>query len=187
MTKLAFYQISDIDQLEQPEEHTQLDLNSPATLFFTDFQRVTPLVTEADMPAVQARELMRRTHVRMKLVVNRANQVIGLISADDLIDRLIVKKVSEGHKREEITVEQLMTPRKELQALDITAVNKASISDVIDILKDNGEQHCLVIDREKHHIRGVFSASDISRKLHLPIDIQEKSSFYRVFASALSA
>jgi len=66
-------------------------------------------------------------------------------------------------------------------------VKKASISDVIDILQDNGEQHCLMIDREKHHIRGVFSASDISRKLHLPIDIQEKSSFYRVFASALSA
>ncbi|MEL7400681.1 MAG: histidine kinase, partial [Pseudomonadota bacterium] len=115
------------------------------------------------------------------------NDVVGLIDADDLIDRLIVQKVSQGTPRSDVLVEQLMTPRKDLLALDIQRLQGASIGDVIEALQDSGKQHCLVIDSQSHRIRGVFSASDISRKLHLPINIQDKSSFYRVFASSIAS
>jgi CBS domain containing-hemolysin-like protein len=187
MAKLTLHSVSAFDTLEQPQNPEDLTLQSPASAFFTDFRNVTPLVIDASTPAVQAKEMMKKTHVRMKLVVNHSHDVVGLIDADDLIDRLIVQKVSQGTPRSDVLVEQLMTPRKDLLALDIQRLQGASISDVIEALQDSGKQHCLVIDSQSHRIRGVFSASDISRKLHLPINIQDKSSFYRVFASSIAS
>lgn len=46
-----------------------------------------------------------------------------------------------------------------------------------------GPGSLLYVDAQTHRIRGIFSASDISRKLHLPINIQQSSDFYRVFAA----
>jgi CBS-domain-containing membrane protein len=80
-------------------------------------------------------------------------------------------------------VADLMTRKRDLMALDLNEVETSSIGDVVNLLKDNSQQHCLVVDDKTHQIRGIFSASDISRKLHLPINIQEQSSFYRVFAA----
>ncbi len=121
----------------------------------------------------------------MKFVVNANDEFMGIISADNLTDRDLVQMVSEGFKREEISVRAFMTDKQDLKALDYREITRATIAEVVAILKDSGQQHCLVIDQVTHTIRGIFSASDISRRLRLPIDIQEKSDFYRVFAATV--
>lgn len=184
MKKLNFYQVSDVDDLAWPKEMEGMNLTTPALAFFTDFAKTQPLFIESTVSAVEVKKLMQKAHVRMKLVVNTNRQFIGIITSDDLIDRKIVQKISEGFKREDISVTDLMTSKKSLRALDFQEVSKATIRDVINTLKNSGQQHCLVIDRGDHKIRGIFSASDISRKLHLPIDIEEKSDFYKVFSVA---
>lgn len=183
MKPLSFYHTSEIDELAWPEENQDLSLKSPALIFFTDFLEVKPLVIESTVLAVDVKKLMMKMHVRMQFVINETGEFIGIISAEDLIDRRFVQKVSQGVRREEIALTELMTYKRELKALDFHEVSRATISDVINALKESGGQHCLVIDRENHKIRGIFSASDISRKLHLPIDIQDKSSFYKVFTA----
>ena len=183
MKTLNLYPTTTVDDLAWPAEVAGLAMDSSALLFFTDFKQVKPLVIESTVSAVEVKRLMQKAHVRLKFVLNESGQFIGIVSADDLIDRKIVQKVSEGRKREEIALTELMTPKRDLKALDYQEVADASISEVIRKLKDSGEQHCLVVDRGNHKIRGIFSASDISRKLHLPIDIQDKSSFYKVFSA----
>ncbi|MBJ7539599.1 CBS domain-containing protein [Marinomonas transparens] len=185
MKKLNLYPTSEIDELAWPEETQDLSTDSPAILFFTDFQKNKPLVIESTSSVLKVKELMQKEHVRLKLVIDNKNQFAGVISSDDLIERKIVQKVSEGLEREEIDVSELMTPKKGLKALDWSDISKATISDVITALENSGERHCLVIDREKHKIRGIFSASDISRMLRLNIDIQEKTSFSKVFTATL--
>lgn len=182
MSTLNLYPTTEVDDLAWPEEMEGLTMESPALNFFTDFKEVMPLVVESTVPAIEAKRLMRKTHVRLKFVLNDSGQFVGIISADDLIDRIIMQKVSEGMKRGEIELSDFMTPKRDLKALDYQEVVKASISEVVCKLKSSGEQHCLVVDRDNHKIKGIFSASDISRKLHLPIDIQDKSSFYKVFS-----
>ena len=182
MKKLNLYPTTDVDDLAWPEEAVGLTLDSPALQFFTDFTVVKPLVIDASVSAVEVKQLMQKTHVRLKFVLNDSGRFVGIISADDLIDRKLVQKVSEGDRREEIELTDLMTHKRDLKALDYQEVSIATISDIIDKLKDSGAQHCLVVDRDEHKIRGIFSASDISRKLHLAIDIQDKSSFYKVFS-----
>ena len=78
-----------------------------------------------------------------------------------------------------------MRSKNDLSALDYNQLANATIGDVISALKNSGQQHCLVVDKESNKIRGIFSASDISRMLQLPIDIQEKSSFYKVFVATV--
>ncbi|WP_439101629.1 CBS domain-containing protein [Congregibacter sp.] len=182
MKTLSLYPIGKADHLASPEATAALTVDTPALRFFTDFKQVEPLVLESHMSALDAKRLMQTAHVRMKFVLNESGQFIGIITSEDLIERKLVQKVSEGSNRNEIGVTDLMTPRSELKALDYQEVAKVTISEVIHKLKDSGEQHCLVVARESNEIRGIFSASDISRKLHLPIDIQAKSDFYKVFS-----
>lgn len=183
MKALNLYSATEVDDLAWPEETAGLTMDSSALHFFTDFKEINPLVIECAVSAVEGKRLMQKAHVRLKFVLNDSGQFIGIISAEDLIDRKIVQKISEGSNRDEIALTDLMRPKRDLKALDYQEVAKASISEVIRKLKDSGEQHCLVIDRDNRKIRGIFSASDISRKLHLPIDIQDKSSFYKVFSA----
>ena len=77
----------------------------------------------------------------------------------------------------------LMVAGANLLAIDIDEARKARIADVITALKTYGQQHCLVHDTKTHRIRGIFSATDVSRKLRLPIDVQDRTSFYRAFSS----
>lgn len=183
MKKLKLYPISSVDELAWPTAPAGISMRTPALEFFTDFNSVQPLVIEATVSAVEAKKMMIKTHVRLQFVVDKGNHVVGVISAEDLAERKIVQLVASGMKRNDIAVTDLMTPKKSLMALGIDEVEKASVADVIELLKDYHQQHCLVIDRNDHKIRGIFSASDISRKLRLPIDIQERSDFYRVFAA----
>ncbi len=183
MKRLTMYPVSSVEELARPIAAADLSLTTAAIEFFTDFNLTEPLVVEASVPAAEAREMMIKTHVRLQFVVDRQNHFIGVISADDLAERKIVQQVAAGSTREEVSVKDLMMPRSKLLALDIQEVKSSTIADIIELLKDSRQQHCLVVDRQKHRIRGIFSASDISRKLKLPINIQEQSDFYRVFSA----
>lgn len=183
MKALKLEVAADVEDLAWPPESRELSLDSPALEFFTDFLETKPLVIESNVSAIEVQRLMQKAHVRMKIVIDKKGRFMGVVAADDLLDRKILQHVSQGDLRKDIKVTDMMTPRRDLKALGYTAVTSAKINDVINALKNSGEQHCLVVDRQRNQVRGVFSASDISRKLHLPIDIQSVSNFYRVFAS----
>lgn len=183
MKKLTMYPVTNIDELARPADSVEFSLFSPAVEFFTDFLNVVPLVLDASTTADEARQTMLKTHVRLMFVINEKNEFIGVITADDLAERKIVQQVAKGYQREDVQVTDLMTQRRELMALSIEDVNKSSIAAIVELLKDSQQQHCLVLDRDEHKIRGIFSASDISRKLKLPIEIPHQSDFYRVFSA----
>ena len=184
MSRLTLYPVASVDELVYPEQSPRYTLASRAIHFFTDFYFVEPLVIESGVSAVEARNTMIRTHVRLKLVVSENNHFIGIISSQELSEQNIIAKASQIQSlREEVRVTDLMIRKTDLLALNIDEVNHASIGDVVQFLKDNHQQHCLVVDENMHQIRGIFSASDISRKLKLPVDIHEQSSFSKVFAA----
>ena len=184
MKALHLYPTTDVDDLAWPDEAEGLNLQSSALNFFTDFKRVKPFVIESTLSALEVKRLMEKERVRLKFIVNEEGHFIGIITADELIDRKIVQKVSEGNRREDIPLTELMKPKSTLKALDYEEVSHASIAQVIDTLKKNGAQHCLVIDHHTHKIRGIFSASDISRKLHLVLTIEESPSLAKIFSVA---
>lgn len=184
MRKLNLFPVSSVDELAWPERSHHISLDTPAVEFFTDFNLIEPLVIEGSLTADNARRVMIKTHVRLKLVVNRDRQFLGVISAENLSEESLMKHaLATGIAREDLSVTELMTRKSDLRAMSMSEVEHSSIGDVINFLKDNYQQHCLVVDHDHHRIRGIFSASDISRKLRLPVNIQDQSSFYKVFAA----
>ena len=124
---------------------------------------------------------MLKTHVRMNIVVAEHDSFIGIISTNELSEQNIVAKLSKGITREDVLVKDLMIPKSDFHAFDYNELLRASVGDVVSTLEDYQLRHCLVLDRESHHIRGVISSSDIARKLHINMDLNVKQSFGSVY------
>ena len=182
MMLLKLYPTEKIDQLVWPKAHQKFTKESPALAIFTDFEAHKPLVIEDNTSAIEAENLMLKAHVRMKIVVDRNNNFLGIVSLKDLSEQEMIKKVSAGHERPDLMVTDFMQKKCDLCAFDFEELEVATIRDVIDVLEESANQHCIVIDRERHQIRGLISASDIARKLHIPVDISKKPTFMKVFS-----
>ncbi len=182
MQTIELYDTESVDELAWPEVNHAVSLDTPATDVLTDFTQQKPLVLEDSVTAAEARTLMQRAHVRLKIVVDANNHFLGVVSLQDLDNQSLIKKQAEGFKPEELRVTDFMRRRSELKAFSYAELAQARIRDVIQALRCSGQQHCLVIDRENHAIRGIISASDLARKLHLPIEIENRSSFAHVFS-----
>jgi len=104
-----------------------------------------------------------------------------VVSLDIRNNQKVIKRLSEGYTREELSIDEFMIPKVKLKAFDYEQIACASINNVIEALKENGQQRCLVLDRNEHKIRGIISASDIVRKLKLPENIMTDASFLGIF------
>lgn len=183
MKTLALYSVEAIDHLVQPTAFDGTSLNSPAMTLVTDFKHSQPNIVSASTKARDAREMMQNEHSKLKLVVDNNGELVGLLHLDQLSEQSIMRRVAFGDSREDITVADLMRPRERIKALAYQQLQHCSIGDVVNTLQSSGEQHCVIIDREIHQIRGVISAQDIARRLHVQLHIQQAPTFLHIFDS----
>ena len=179
--KLTLHAVEAIDELAWPANYQEFTLRSPALHVFTDFKNLMPLVIESNTKATDVEFLMKKAHVRLKLVIDKHEKFLGLISFDSLNHQEIVKKQADGHHRDNLLISDFMIPKSQLKAIDYADIVHAKIGDIIETLKAAGQQHCLVVDREHHTIRGVLSANDIAKRLKLDIDVSTPTSFASIF------
>ncbi len=177
--KLPTVALSSVVEIERPEHEATLNMDSPAREIFTDFLQQQPLLLEKSTPVDEAVELMKRTHVKLKLVIDSAEEFQGVISLADLQSVKVMKAAqAEGIARSELSVGKVMTPREKLHAIDTSTLLSANIGDLLTTMKDYGDQHVLVVDANKGKIRGLVSASDIARALHVPVKIAERANSF---------
>ena len=181
MKKLKLIALDNIDHIVKPDDFEQITLDSPAKMIFTDFKEFNPLTIDDNTKAIDALRLMRKAHVHLKIVTSDTSDFVGIISSVDVSEQRIMHETTLGHAREEILVSDVMLPRQELMAFDIYELEQATVNDVINVLKQNGLRHCIVIDTKNHHIRGIISSSDIARKLNVPIEISSNVTFAKIF------
>lgn len=124
---------------------------------------------------------MRHAHVRLKIIVDRQKNLLGLLSVHDINSQEVMKRISAGRDRENMTVEGFMHSKSEIRALLYSEIKRARVQDIVNALKHSGQHHCLVVDEDNQSIRGLFSVSDISRKLNCPISIDHDSSFVSLY------
>ena len=181
MNTIALIDAARVDQIASPEndqaDRGSLNLNSPALAVFTDFSVQEALVVEGETPILEAEAMMKHSHVRLKLVINRDQTFLGVLALEDIQEAELIKKVAEGYSRQELKVADLMRKRSELDMLDYDDLRRMTIGDLLTSLQDYQRQHCLVVDRDKGQIRGLVSASDIVRKLRIPRCIQKSPKF----------
>lgn len=133
--------------------------------------RFVPAATirpDADM-STAVRQMISRG-VRLLLVADDADHLVGLITARDLEG----ERPAEVMARESIAFEQLivaavMTPAAQIEVMPFEEVLHARVGDIIVTLKDSWRQHALVVETDAATgaamVRGIFSASQIARQL----------------------
>jgi len=181
MKSLTLFNTESIDVLVWPEEHISVSANTPALSIFTDFRQISPRVIGANTKAIDVEAIMKRAHVKMKLVVDSNNRFIGLIGLHDLREENILKKVSKSTARDELLVSDFMHSKESLKCFDYKDLLDATVSDVLETQRNNHQQHCLVIDRTRHEIRGLISARDVARSIKHTVNLGAHLSFEALF------
>ncbi len=183
MTVLTLKNIDDTDHLVQPDEYWDLDTDSSALSLLTDFRHHQPQIIDGSARAVDAERFLRHSHARLKIVVDDDGEFIGVVTRDDLTQSSIICRVANGEERDHIRVFEVMTPRRDIKALSYRQLQSATVGDVIKVLRNNGQQQCLVVDDQAHFIRGIIAASDVAARLHRRFNIRREPTFAEIFST----
>lgn len=185
MKTLNIFRVDTVDHLVQPDEFDDVTAESSALTILTDFRSHRPHVVEAHIPACEAVESMLQEGVSVKLVVDGHGEFIGLVSYEDLSDQSIVLMQSTNRvRRNEVLVADLMHARESIRAINYEEFERSSVADIIYTLQRHGQQYLLVVDRYEHHIRGVVSSAEISRRLHKPVPVEKMPTVADILSAA---
>lgn len=169
----------------------KLTLDDPAIAVMTDFQKVTAFTVDPDVSADSAARVMQRRNVHLLLVVNVDNQVLGIITSNDLIGDKVLQCISaRGITREETLVRDIMTPEDRLEVITMDDVLHARVGHVVTTLKAKGRRHAAVVDEDasgNQILRGLFSSSQLARQLNEPVETIEIAQTFAEISAALKA
>ncbi len=152
---------------------------SPAAQVMTDLTRVAPATIRPGAPLGAANQFMITRGVRLLLVVDDHEVVLGLITATDLLSEKPMRTAIErGLRRDELTVADVMIPAEAIEVIAVADVEGARVGHVLETLRRAGRQHALVVDHDeipsgrpltpptrRTMVRGIFSISQIARQL----------------------
>jgi CBS domain-containing protein len=142
--------------------------NDPAIRVMTDFREVTPVTIEPGMNISAALSKMRSAGVRLLLVPDSEDNIIGIITATDIQGERPLKLAQDlGVSHHDIHVDMLMTPLDEVMAMDMVTVRNARVGHIINTLRKLERHHLLVVEgnrtSDEQIIRGLFSTSNVSK------------------------
>ncbi len=165
--------------------------DSPAIDVMTDFSKVAAITITPFASLDEAEQRMIASGVRLLLVTDQANSILGVITANDLLGQRPVKYLQEvGGKRSDIEARDIMTSSDQIQVLYMVDVENARVGDIVDTLKRVGRQHAMVVDldEEKNQVvRGLFSTTQIGRQLGITIEATGVAKSFAELEAALTA
>jgi len=160
----------------------RVSLADPMSAVMTDFKVVTAYTIFPLETIEAAREKMIHRGVRMLLVVDDLNHILGLITSTDLTGEKPMQVVqTQGIRHSDVMVKDIMTPRERLEVLCIDNLQTACVGDVVATLKAQGRQHALVVERTPDRgqiLRGMFSVSQINRQLNTQLEVEGVASTF---------
>jgi CBS domain-containing protein len=162
---------------EQPQP-ARVTLESPAVEVMTDLARVSPATIRPQAPLEGANQFMISRGVRLLLVVDVRDTVLGVLTATDVLgEKALRVAVERGIRRDELTAGDLMTPAEAVGVIALRDVEGARVGHVLETLRRAGRQHALVVEEtaaaegapatRRALVRGIFSVSQLARQLGL--------------------
>ncbi len=147
-------------------------LEEEAAKVMTDLRRVPAVSIHPEISIDTAMQRMVHTGVRMLFVVDTLGNLVGLLTARDLMGTKPLQVATERQvPRDSLQVGELMLPRDQIEVLDYAEVLRSTVGDIVLTLKEAGRQHALVEEKKQQpEICGVFSLSQIGRQLGIQID-----------------
>jgi CBS-domain-containing membrane protein len=151
--------------VERPIEPPELvRLSDPAMLVFTDFASVCPETITTDKTIKEALHKMKCLGIRLLIVVNEKKHMIGLLSAYQVMGADPIRLgVHDRMDHSQVTVGMVMQPGNQIKMLDIHHLRDAKVGHIVATLNHLEQYYLLVV--ENNTVRGLFSASQVSRQL----------------------
>ena len=161
----------------------KVSIESPALEVMTDLKRTTPATIRPQAPLAGANQFMITRGVRLLLVVDDHENVLGVITATDILgERPMLVATERGMRRDELSVADIMIPAEQVEVIALADVTGARVGHVLETLRRAGRQHALVIDfdeipsgrpltppAQRAMVRGIFSLSQIARQLGVSV------------------
>lgn len=146
--------------------------DSALTVMF-DMQTHNAVTIDKDKCLAAAKDELDMMHVTTLLVVNEKDELIGLISAADIMgNKSFIESEKKRIPRGELKVEEIMTPYNQLLVLDYQDVKVAEVSNIAVTISQHKVEYAIVVDREKDQVRGLFTHHHLNQALGY--DIFEK-------------
>ena len=157
---------------ERPARPVTYD--SPALEVMTDLRVLDPVSIAEDATLDAAHTLMVSRAIRLLFVTDGDHHLTGVITATDVLGERPMQCIHQDGKRHtEILVRDVMTPRTQLDTLQLKDVSHAKVGQLIATMKQLGRQHTLVVEHNAHtghhELCGLFSTSHIARRLGVPL------------------
>lgn len=163
----------------QPGAAARVTLESPALDVMTDLTRSSPATIRPQAPIEGARQFMISRGVRLLLVADERETVLGVLTATDVLGEKALRVASErGMKRSELTAQDIMTPASQVEVIPLDDIMGARVGHVLETLRRAGRQHALVVDFDdiapkslidapvrRTMVRGILSLSQLGRQL----------------------
>ena len=177
----------------QPQA-ARVTLDSTALDVMTDLCRTSPATIRPQAPIEGAKQFMISRGVRLLLVVDERESVLGVVTATDVLGEKAVRVATErGMKRGELAVGDIMTPASQVEVIALDDVSGARVGHVFETLRRAGRQHALVVDFDvipptslidapvrRSMVRGILSLSQLGRQLG--IELQTSGEVARTFS-----
>jgi CBS domain-containing protein len=162
----------------QPQA-ARVTLESPALDVMTDFCRTSPATIRPQAPIEGARQFMISRGVRLLLVADDRENVLGVLTATDVLGEKAMRVATErGMKRSELAVGDVMIPAGQVEVIAFGDIEGARVGHVLETLRGAGRQHALVVDFDvippnslidapvrRTMVRGILSISQLGRQL----------------------
>ena len=182
-----------------PPPAVRVTLESPAAQAMTDLACCAPATIRPQAPLAGANQFMIVRGVRLLLVADDQENVLGVITATDILsERAMRVAIDRGLRRDELTVADVMTPAEQVEVIAYQDVEGARVGHVLETLRRAGRQHALVVDFDelppqrlleptsrRTMVRGIFSLSQIARQLG--VAVQTGGEVARTFSEIESA
>lgn len=167
-------------------------MHDDALAVMTDLKHVKVFTIAPDILIDQALQKMIHAEVRLLIVADPFDAVLGVISAYDIMgERPVSISSLERIPHAAIRVEQVMTSREQIGALRMHDVLNAQVGDIIATLRETGRQHAIVMDtdadKNREILRGIFSITQIGRQLGMAIEPDGKMQSFAELERALHA
>ena len=175
----------------QPSTFTSVTMDSPALCVMTDLRQVSAATITPEATLAEATKTTISRGVRLLLVVDVNDDVVGLITARDTQGDRPIKLVQQrGCKYSDLHVGDLMIHKEDIDVLSVADVMHSKVGHIIATLKAWGRQHALVSEKDAvtHavRIRGIFSATQIGRQMGIALQTFEVANTFADIEKALA-
>lgn len=147
----------------------RVKLSDPATNVMTDLNKVSLVSVRANTSMDGANAKMIRNGIRMLLVLDDSEQLVGLLTATDVLGEKPMRFLQNmGGTHADIMVRDIMSTQRELEVMKIEDVQHAKVGQIVASLKKSHRQHALAVAEGadgRQTVCGLFSITQIARQL----------------------